>query len=76
MSRNHRNRSWRTKWTLEPANRTAVHKSGVIARIQLDQAEPSKEQIIMENTDNIDVDRWDLKQLTEQSIKLWREGAF
>ncbi len=76
MTKNHRNRSWRSQWTVEPISRTAVHKSGVTARVQPSATDPSKDRITLEGTDTIDTERWDLGRLTEQAIKLWMEGAF
>jgi hypothetical protein len=74
MGKNHRNRSWRSQWTAERVSRTAVHKSGVIARVSPSPTDPTKDRITLENTDAIDLARWDLGKLTEQAIKLWLEG--
>lgn len=30
----------------------------------------------MDNTAQLDLDRWDLGKLTEQAIKLWMDGTF
>ncbi len=76
MSKNHRNRSWRAQWTPEPVSRTAVHKSGVTARVQPSPTDPTKDRITLDNTAALDLDRWDLGQLTEQAVKLWMEGEF
>lgn len=76
MTRNHRNRSWRMMWTLEKVSRTAVHKSGAVARVKPSTTDPNKDQIILENTEKIDQQRWDIGRLTEQAIKLWMEGLF
>lgn len=76
MSKNHRNRSWRAQWTPEPVSRTAVHKSGVTARVQPSPTDPTKDRIILDNTATLDLDRWDLGQLTEQADRLWMEGEF
>jgi hypothetical protein len=76
MSKNHRNRSWRAQWTPEPVSRTAVHKSGVTARVQPSPTDPTKDRITLDNTATLDLERWDLGQLTEQAVKLWMEGEF
>ena len=76
MSKNHRNRSWRAQWTPEPVSRTAVHKSGVTARVQPSSTDPTKNRITLYNTATLDLERWDLGQLTEQAVKLWMEGEF
>jgi hypothetical protein len=76
MSKNHRNRSWRSQWTPEPVSRTAVHKSGVMARVQPSTIDPTKDRITLDNTATLDLARWNLGQLTEQAVKLWIEGEF
>ncbi|MGH6625129.1 MAG: hypothetical protein ACRECD_01055 [Burkholderiaceae bacterium] len=76
MTKNHRNRSWRAQWTPEPISRTAVHKSGVTARVQPSPSDPSKDRITLEGVDRADLTRWDVGQLTEQAVKLWLEGEF
>lgn len=76
MSKNHRNRSWRAQWTPEPVSRTAVHKSGVMARVQPSPTDPTKDRITLDNMATLDLDRWDLGQLTEQAVKLWMDGTF
>lgn len=76
MTRSHRNRSWRAMWTPEKLSRTAVHKSGVIARVQPLEGSDSTDTIVLENTEKIDQQRWNLERLTEQAIKLWTEGLF
>lgn len=76
MSENHRNRSWRAQWTPERVSRTAVHKSGVVARVSPSPTDPAKDRITLERTDQIDLERWDLGKLTEQAIRLWMEGEF
>lgn len=75
MTKNHRNRSWRSHWTCEPTSRTAVHKSGVTARVMPSPTDPTKDRITLENTQGLDLARWDLGALTEQAAKLWAEGA-
>ena len=76
MTKNHRNRSWRSQWTPEPISRTAVHKSGVVARVQPSPTDPTKDRITLENTATLDVTRWDLGKLTEQAATLWLESKF
>lgn len=74
MTKNHRNRSWRSAWTPERVSRTAVHKSGVTARVSPSPTDPAKDRITLENTATLDLTRWDWGKLTEQAIKLWMEG--
>ena len=76
MPKNHRNRSWRSAWTPEPVNHIAVHKSGVIARVQPSLTDPTKDQITLEGTGLLDTTRWNEGRLMEQAIKLRLEGAF
>lgn len=76
MTKNHRNRSWRSSWTPEPLSRTAVHKSGATARVQPSSTDPGKDRITLEGLDKIDLARWDLGKLTEQAVTLWTERAF
>ncbi len=76
MPKNHRNRSWRAQWVPEPISRTAVHQSGVTARVGPSPSDPAKDRITLENTADIDPARWDLGRLTEQAVKLWLEGEF
>lgn len=74
MSKPHRNRSWRSQWTPERVSRTAVHKSGITARISPSPTDPDKDRITLENTKNLDLARWDLGGLTEQAMRLWLDG--
>lgn len=76
MTKNHRNRSWRSHWTCESLSRTAVHKSGITARVEPSPTDPAKDRITLENIDKLDLARWDLGRLTEQAVKLWMEGEF
>lgn len=76
MTKNHRNRSWRSSWTLEPVSRTAVHKSGITARVQPSPTNAEKDCIVLENTASLDAARWDLGSLTKQAIKLLMENKF
>jgi hypothetical protein len=74
MAKNHRNRSWRAQWNVEKVSRTALHKSGVVARVSPSPTDSTKDRISLENTINIDLARWDLGKLTEQAMQLWLEG--
>ena len=76
MPKNHRNRSWRNAWAPERVSRTAIHKSGVTARVSTSPTNPDNDIVTLENTANIDLTRWDLGKITEQAIKLWMEGKF
>lgn len=76
MGKNHRNRSWRALWTPERVSHIAVHKSGLTARVSPSPTDPAKDRITLENTDKVDLTRWDLGSLTEQALKLWVEGKF
>lgn len=76
MGANHRNRSWRAQWTLDQESRTAVHKSGVVARVSVSPNDPRNDRITLEHTDRINHARWDLGRLAEQAVKLWMEGKF
>lgn len=76
MGKNHRNRSWRAQWTPERVSRTAVHKSGITARVSPSPTDPAKDRLTLENTGTLDLTRWNLGKLTEQAIKLWMEGEF
>lgn len=76
MSKNHRNRSWRSAWKTEIVSRTAVHKSGITARVGVSPTNPNNDVVTLEKTNNIDLKRWDLGKITEQAIKLWMDGEF
>jgi|GEM_PF-1525504 len=76
MAKNHRNRNWRSAWMPERVSRTAVHKSGVTARVCVSPTNPANDIVTLENTANIDLTRWDLGKITEQAIRLWMEGEF
>jgi hypothetical protein len=76
MSRNHRNRSWRSQWAPGPVSHTAVHKSGVTARVQPSPIDPTKDRITIDNTSTLDLERWDLVKLTEQAVKLLMDGSY
>jgi hypothetical protein len=67
---------WRSLWTCERVSRTAVHKSGMTARVTRSPIDPSKGHISFENTATVDLSRWDLGELTEEAITLWLEGKF
>ena len=58
--KNHRNRNWRSAWTPESVSRTAVHKSGITARVGVSPTNPANDIVTLENTTNIDLKRWDL----------------
>ena len=70
------NENWRSLWTLEMISRTAVHRSGVTARVTRSPDDPRKDRISRENTDNVDLSRWDLEELAHQVMALWLEGNF
>ena len=76
MAKNHRNRNWRNAWTPERVSLTAVHKSGVTARISVSPNNPANDIVTLENTADIDLTRWDLSKIAEQAIKLWMDGKF
>lgn len=76
VSKSHRNRSWRSQWTPEPISHTAVHRSGVTARVCPSPTDSTKDRITLENTTQLDLARWDLGKLKEQAVKLWIEGEF
>jgi hypothetical protein len=67
---------WRSHWTLERVSRTAVHQSGLTARVAASPNDSSKDHISFENTAAVDLFLWDLGELTEQAIALWMEGKF
>ena len=67
---------WRSHWTSERVSRTAVHQSGVTARVAASPNDPSKDHISLENTADVDLFLWDLGELMEQAIILWMEGKF
>ena len=66
---------WRSFWTLEMASRTAVHQSGVIARVTRSPKNPKVVSIYLENTDNLDLSRWDLGDISRQAIALLLERS-
>ncbi len=74
MDRN--NEAWRSLWTLEMISRTAVHQSGVTARVARSPNNPEIERISLENTANLDLSRWDLGDISGQVMALWIEGNF
>ena len=76
MSTNHRNRSWRSQWVLDPEARCAVHKSGVRARVFEEPADRAKDRLAIENTAQLDRGQWDVGKLAEQAKKLWLAGLF
>jgi hypothetical protein len=70
------NEAWRSLWTLEMISRTAVHQSGVTARVARSPNNPEIERISLENTANLDLSRWDLGDISGQVMALWIEGNF
>lgn len=76
MSKNHRNRSWRAMWTTDPASRTAVHKSGAIARVSRNVANASGEELTIDNLAQVDPGRWSIAKILEQGAQLKAEGAY
>ena len=76
MPKNHRNRNWRNAWTPERVSRTAVHKSGVVARVSVSTTNQANDVITLDNTANLDLSRWDLGLIFEQAMKLWLDGEF
>ncbi|SFU52457.1 hypothetical protein [Nitrosospira multiformis] len=67
---------WHLLWTLEPVSRTAVHQSGVTARVTRSLTNPEKDQISLEHLADLDLSRWDLRKITDEAITLWMEGKF
>lgn len=76
MGKNHRNRSWRGHWSLDPDSREATHKSGIKATVVASADNPDNDRITLVNTDVADTARWNIGKVTEQAIKLWMEGSF
>ena len=74
MDRNYED--WRSFWTLEMSFRTAVHQSGVIASVTRSPDNPKVIRILLENTDNLDLSRWDLGDISRQAIALLLERSF
>lgn len=72
MSKNHRNRSWRSQWTINKESNFAEHKSGVVARVC---ESPTELTVRLENTGSLDPLRWDISKISEQATKLWSEGS-
>ena len=70
------NEYWRSLWTLETISRTAVHRSGVVARITRSPDDPTKDFISLEHPVNVDLSGWDLGEIADEAITLWREGKF
>jgi len=73
---NRDNENWRSLWTLEMISRTAVHQSGITARVVPSSDNPRKDGILLENTANVDWSRWDLDELADEVMTLWLEGNF
>jgi hypothetical protein len=70
------NEAWRSLWTLEMISRTAVHQSGVTAKVARSPNNPEIDRISLENTANLDLSRWDLGDISKQAMTLWLEGGF
>jgi len=70
------NENWRSIRALEMISRTAVHQSGVTARVVRSPDDPRKDHISLENTDSVDLSRWDLDELADEVMVLWLEGNF
>jgi hypothetical protein len=70
------NEAWRSLWTLEMISRTAVHRSGITARVARSPNNPAIDRISLENTANLDLSRWDLGDISKQAMALWLEGDF
>ena len=73
---NHKNRGWRARWVCEPVSRTAVHESGVTARVAPSAKNQDNETVTLENTAKLNLAKWDLGRLTTQAVELWMEGRF
>ena len=67
---------WRSLRTLEPVSRTAVHRSGVVARVTRPPDGPMKDHLTLEHPVNVDLSGWDLGELADEAFTLWREGKF
>ena len=70
------NKEWRSLWTLEMVSRIAVHRSGLTGKVVRSPNDPTKDRILLENTDHLDLSSCDLGELTEQVMALWLEGHF
>ena len=68
--------AWRSLWTLEMISRTAVHQSGVTARLTRSPNNPKIDRISLENTANVDLSGWDLDELADEVMALWLDGNF
>lgn len=68
--------AWRSLWTLEMISRTAVHQSGVTARVTRSPNNPKIDRISLENKESLDPSRWDLGDISKQLMALWLEGSF
>lgn len=70
MSRNHRNRSWRSHWSIDESGRSATHKSGLVARAVISEKNHSGFDVVLENTEDLDLAIWKIGKLAEQAIRL------
>ena len=52
------NEGWRSLWTLETISRTAVHRSGVVARVTRPPDGPMKDHLTLEHPVNVDLSGW------------------
>ncbi|CAB4139716.1 hypothetical protein UFOVP352_48 [uncultured Caudovirales phage] len=69
MSKNHRNRSWRSAWVVDNQTNTATHKSGVVAVLNGWQGD--KPVFELKNTDQLDELRWDIEDIKFRAKKLF-----
>ena len=70
------NEGWRSLWTLETISRTAVHRSGVVARVTRSPDGSMKDHLTLEHPVDVDLSGWDLGKLADEAFTLWREGKF
>ncbi|SEO24264.1 hypothetical protein SAMN05216404_11513 [Nitrosospira multiformis] len=70
------NKEWRSLWTLEMVSRIVVLRSSLTVKVMSSPNDPTKDCILLENTDNLDLSCWDLGEFTEQVTALWLEGHF
>jgi hypothetical protein len=68
--------AWRSLWTLEMISRTAMHQSGVTARLTRSPNNPKIDRTSLENKGSLDPSRWDLGDISKQLMTLWLEGSF
>ena len=68
--------AWRANWITERVSRTACHVSGVGVRVERSDTDPSKDKITLDNTEGVDLKKWDVGQLTQEAITMWMDGEF